>query len=130
MLLSRHRGPLTADFRRFYSLRLLDVRAGTAGVTLTEFADLACYLPLESATEREIDPEWWVSPELQMLRDISYATSVLKWQPTADGHRNQRPPRWEPLTKAERAAALKARGGQPMDAMPLEEARALLGWAA
>jgi hypothetical protein len=128
MLLRRHRGPLTADFRRFYGLRIEDVRARRVPGSLEEFADLACNLPPESATARALDPDWHVTPELGFLRDMAFLLDVLQWRQTKDASRGDNRPEWMPLTEAERLAVDRAAGRDRMTPIPLPEMAALLGW--
>lgn len=70
-LLEKYESPLTADFRRFYSLRLTD-----AALTMDsdEFIDLAHWLPSESA----------FVVASQCNGDLRQARGILGWSQTDD----------------------------------------------
>lgn len=72
------RGPLRADFRRFYQHSVDEFRA--MGVPLTEVADMAVNLPAESATHRALNPNWHHTHELELSRRIEHALSILVWR--------------------------------------------------
>ena len=81
MLCVEHRGPLAADFRRYYGLSLAGLR--DSGIPLHEAADLAAHLPDESQTAKAMHR---TSNEVELLRSVEHSLRVLRWQPTRDGH--------------------------------------------
>lgn len=70
-LLEKYEGPLTADFRRFYSLRLTDA---ALDMSHDEFIDLAHWLPAESA----------FVVAAQCGGDLSRARGLMGWTHTDD----------------------------------------------
>jgi hypothetical protein len=55
------------------------------GIPLREVADMATFLPVESATRRSLDPHWQRTPEVDLLRDVEYGLRILAWQQTEKG---------------------------------------------
>lgn len=86
--------------------------------------------PRDSAVYRATNPDWWVGPEVQMLREVHHGLAVLAWQRTEDATRRdpQNYPDRLPLT-AEEVAAAKARQPDELDAVSVEEMNDWLGWA-
>lgn len=78
---------------------------------------------------RAIDPDWWVTPQVQLLREIEHGIEVLQWQNTEGAHRNPPTgfPMRTPLTAAERKSERDARPKKP-DALPLDDMARWLGW--
>lgn len=126
MLISKHRGPLTADFRRYYGLSLAGIRA--TGIPLLEVADLAGNLPPDSAVARALDPEWFLTADTYLLRAIEHGIRVVAWQRTKDAtlRTPQDYPTPTPLTSTEAEAARPER--EKYDAMPMQEMAKFLGW--
>lgn len=85
--------------------------------------------PQDSALVRETDPDHWITPEIQMLREVHQELQVLLWRQTADAQAN--PPRGYPdrlpLSVADRAEYDAAHAPE-YDAMTLAEAADFLGW--
>ena len=75
--MKEHHGPLRADFRRFYGRSIDEFRA--QGVPLTEVADMAANLPVESAVHRAANPNWHHTHELELLRSAEMSLRVLVW---------------------------------------------------
>lgn len=88
-ILREHYGPLRADFRRCYGLVWVGWRV--PGVGLRETADLAVYLPAESATKRALGGGWTLAEQLAALNADRLA--VLIWQKTADGQKGRAQPK-------------------------------------
>lgn len=80
-----HRGPLRADFRRFYGRSVDEFRA--LGVPLSEVADMAAHLPEESVTFRLLNPNWQHDHELELQRRVEHFLAILVW---AKGRRKSR----------------------------------------
>lgn len=90
-LVSGHRGPLTADFRRYYQCSLSDALAG--GVApLADVAAWAAHLPPESATARSLDPHWQRTPQVDLLREVEFRLRILAWMQTVDGSKGRNVP--------------------------------------
>lgn len=126
VLYREHRGPLRADFHATYQMRLTEA---VETYPLDEVADMVAGLPPGGALARAVNPEWWLTPEVQLLRDVAYAVRHSQWLASTN-RVLQLEPLPMPLTDAERQANIKARGGQPMDAVPVADMAARLGWAA
>lgn len=127
-LLREHHGPLAADLSRYHGLRPLSALREW-GLPLSEVAAYAAHLPPDSAVARAQNPDWAITPEALVMREVEHAVRVVAWQQTEDGHRKapQHYPDRIPLTKAERAvAAIKSSEGP--DVMPVEEMAQRLGW--
>lgn len=88
---------------------------------------MARYSPPTSALYRATHPEWRITDDTLLLRDIEFRLRVLDWRETRDGHDGINPPKWFPLTKAEKDAE-KSREtvGDPL---PLPDMLAWLGWS-
>lgn len=79
-----------------------------------------------------MNPDWWVTPEISMLRQIELdlrhlAYVVIK----AAGGKNVKKPKPLPLTSGERIAETRAKakaGGIRFDRVPREQLRKRLGW--
>ena len=78
-----------------------------------------------SALNRALDPDWWVTPEVQFLREVEYHLHWLRWAKTTDatGPAPRNTPERIPLTVEE-----KSETDDDYTAMSLEEAQAFLGW--
>lgn len=77
---------------------------------------------------RAVEPDWWVTPELQMLREIEHAARLSAWIHTTDAAKTvpQHRPEPIPLTAAERERwELDHATYTPMS---FDEARDFLGW--
>ena len=104
-LVDEFRGPLSADFRRFYGCNLTDALAGRVG-PLSEVAAWAAHLPPESAVRRAMDPHWQRTPEVDLLRENAYLLDVLVYvTATANGAKNLSMPEriplpWDPSAEA------------------------------
>lgn len=130
MLLRRHRGPLAADFRRYYQLSPL-AAISDWGIPLSELAEYVAHLPPDSATMRTVDKDAWVTPEVQMLREMEHTLRVLKWQRTDDGAKARNYPKPIPLTAAEKAKErdeAAKNGDIDFDVTTKDRMRQLLGW--
>jgi hypothetical protein len=126
VLLVKHRGHLAADLHRFHGIRLAQVRR--SGYTPGELADYAANLPPDGAVARAVNPDWALTPEAFLLREIEYGVRILVWQQTADGHRKdpQNYPKPTPLTHAEIEASTASE--RTYDVMSIDEANEFLGW--
>lgn len=101
------------------------------GIPLAEIAEYVAHLPPDSATMRAVDPDFWVSPEVQMLREIEQALRVISWQRTEDGSKGRNYPKPMPLTGAEKAAArdeAAKNGDVAFETTTQDQMRQLLGW--
>lgn len=122
-LLREHRGPLAADFRRFYGLSLANIRH--EGIPLTEVADLAANVLLyEGAVYRTVNEHWWRTAELDLLREIEHGGRVLAWQQTKDGSKGRNAPERIKLPWDS-----KPEGGFQGDVMDWDEAAERFGWS-
>lgn len=127
MLVHEHRGPLVADLHQYHGVRWATIR--TSEHTLLEIADWVGGLPPDSAVARATNPEWQLTADSFLLRDIEHALRVLAWQQTADAT-SKRPkhfPQPIPLTEAEVEAQKPKR---EYDVMTIDEANEFLGWSA
>lgn len=92
-----HRGQLVADFRRFYHLSWASLP--DSGIPLSEIADYAANLPVESATHRAINPGWQHTLQVQLLREVEYLQRVTLWANADPRKRGREPERirfpWE-----------------------------------
>lgn len=75
--------------------------------------------------ERALDREWWFTPELHFLRNISDSLDWLVWAKTEDGAAGRNRPRPTLLTEAEKRTADPDRG--KWTALPIDELDARLG---
>lgn len=116
--MAQHRGPLAADFRRFYGLSLAGIRE--SGLPLHEVADLAAHLPDEGAVARA---RHIVPDALELARRQEHHLRVLRWQPTKAGHEGRDAP--EPLLWPWEERESDAITG---DGMTADEAAEWLGW--
>lgn len=94
-------------------------------LVVEDLLSIAKHSPATSALRRSQDPDAWVTPELVFLREIDFSTRILRWHNTQDGHDGIRPPKWVPLTEAERRAVEPER----LDPLPIPDMLAWLGWA-
>ena len=122
MVLRDHRGPLSADLRRYYHCNLSDVLAGRVAPLWDVAAWVAC-LPPESAVMRSVEPRVAHTHDLELARSIDHSLRWLVWAKTKDGEKGRNVPEpyrfpWEP---DERPAI---RG----DVMTTDEADEFLGW--
>jgi hypothetical protein len=106
---------------------------GTERLTWDELLAFVQYAPEDSAIVRaqgvEPDPDAWITPEIQMLREIHHAITVLAWQRT-DAAAATPPrdyPERIPLTEAEREAA-EQKAAPTYESLPVEEMADFLGW--
>ena len=79
-----------------------------------------------SALQRALNPDAWITPEIDLLRAIEHDLRILAWQQTKDGS-SARPanyPKPLPLTEQERIDAEPDR----FDALPLDQIDAAIGW--
>jgi hypothetical protein len=67
---------------------------------------------------RSIDPDWWVTPNVQLLRDTADYLRWLQWAKSADAAHGV-PPKRTLLTAAERRAATPAEFR--FDVVPLDQ---------
>ncbi len=59
---------------------------------------MAAHLPRESATVRaQLGDAWWVTPEVEFMREVEYVTRVNTWLQTNDGAKGINPPKRHPL---------------------------------
>ena len=123
-MLRHHRGPLSADLRRYYHANLSDVLAGQVASLGDVAAWVAC-LPPESAVLRSMEPRAAHTHALELSRGIEHSLRVLVWSKTKDAERGRNYPEpylfpWEdqPVNGAIRG-----------DAMTIDEAAEFLGWA-
>lgn len=103
---------------------------GTERLTWRDLLVFVRHCPPESALVQARDPDAWISPEIQMLRELEYGVRVLAWLQTDDAQRGenaQNRPRHMPLTKAELVAHAEAQKPE-YDPMTLDEAADFLGW--
>lgn len=101
------------------------------GIPLEEIAAYAAALPPDSATVRAADPDAWISPQIQMLRELDHDLRVLAWMQTVDGQKGRNYPARRALTVAEKAAERDeaARNGDiAFDTTTKDKMLQLLGW--
>lgn len=77
-----------------------------------------------------MDPDWWLTPEAFLLREIEHGIRVLQWQQTENGAKRRMHtfPQPIPLTEVEQRKRAQEKGQIDYDAVPLEDARTRLGW--
>lgn len=63
------------------------------------------YSPPDSALMREMDPDWWITAEVRLTREIEHNTRVLGWLQSRDGSKGRNYPKRIMLTRAEREDA-------------------------
>lgn len=126
--MGKHRGPLTADLHQHHGVRLALGRR--CGYSVLEIADFAANLPVDSAVARAVDPDWAVTTETLLLREIEHGIRISIWQQTPDGSKKhpQHYPQALPVTHAEIDAQKKAK--PEYDRMTIAEADEFLGWTA
>ena len=78
----------------------------------------------DSAIFKALNPEWWVTPELSMLRSMEHGIRVLAWQKSKDASSGANYPDPIYLTDSERRAG----GKYGTNAVPLNEMADFLGW--
>lgn len=70
-----------------------------SGIPLSEVADLAANLPVESATHRAANPAWQHTLEVQLLREVEWLQRISLWANSDPKHRGKQPERirfpWE-----------------------------------
>lgn len=124
-LLDKHWEQLAADFPRFYSMTLSEVRDRA---TAREFAAMAVNLPRESATWRALHgadhAEWDTSA--QLIAEVANAVRWLQWAESKDGQANRNRPKlilppWEEDENRE----VKVFGKDPVSIAEMDE---FLGW--
>lgn len=115
MELLGRRDALTADFQRFYGLRLSDVLHEPLWC-----ADLARWLPADAAVWRAVDPRAAWSTGDYLAAMCVDALRWLVWAKSKDGQKNRRQPKPIPRPGAES----KKQDG--LRAMPVDQMRALL----
>jgi hypothetical protein len=94
------------------------------GIPLSEVADMAVYLPPDSAVRRALDEHWQRTPEIDLLREIEHDLRIIAWQKTKDGQRGIRPPEplrlpWDPPSETDKIVG---------DVMTTDEMAKWLGW--
>lgn len=80
----------------------------------------------ECETRRALDADWWVSPEVLLLREVELGTRVGAWLQTEDARKRRNQPQRIPLTDAERFAATPER--ERFDLRTTDEIDAMIGW--
>lgn len=123
VVLRDHRGPLSADLRRYYHCNLPDVLAGDVAPLWDVAAWVAC-LPPESAVMRSVEPRVAHTHDLELTRSIDHSLRWLVWAKTKDGEKGRNMPEpyrfpWEPEPD---------NGAIRGDAMTVDEAAEFLGW--
>ena len=83
------------------------------------------YAPQDSALVRDMDPDWWVTAEVRLAREVEHNTRVLSWLQSKDGSKGRNFPKRINLTRAEREDA----DGIRPTAMPVHELNEWLGGA-
>lgn len=83
-----------------------------------------------SAYQRAIDPDWWLTPEVLLLREIEHNQRISDWKQTEDAAKKRLGsfPKAIPLSDLERRTFERENDRYQFDAMPLDAARARLGW--
>lgn len=125
-LLSEYDGAIRRD------LLLAGLRLDHLGTERLTWADLSAFIqypPRDSALVRILDPDSWITPTVQMLREVKHGLDVLAWQQT-ESARKKPPhgyPERMPLTAAEVAQAL-AEEAPVYDVEPIEDIADFLGW--
>ena len=76
-----------------------------------------------TAIHRALNPEWHLTNDTMLLREIEFWLHGLVWRETADGHAGRNAPERIPLTYDEKVEA-----DPSVDALPLDEMKAFLGW--
>ena len=80
----------------------------------------------ECETRRALDADWWVSPEVLLLREVELSGRVGAWLQTEDARKRRNQPRRLQLTTAERLAANPER--ERYDLHTMSEIDELIGW--
>lgn len=123
MVLRDHRGPLSADLRRYYHCNLTDVLAGEVA-PLEDVAAWVANLPVESALLRAMEGGRVAhTHDLELLRAAEHSLRLLVWAKTKDAEKGRNYPEpylfpWED----------DPRPGFRGDAMTTDEAAEFLGW--
>ena len=86
---------MTADFHRYYGLSW--ARRRSWGIPLSEVADMAAHLPVESATWRDVNPHWRRTIDTDLLRLVEHSLRWLVWAKTVDGERGRNIPHLIPM---------------------------------
>lgn len=127
--LSEHDGAVERDL--FCVGRSLE-DLGTSRLTWRQLLVFIEHAPAESAISRASnpeDPDAWITPEIQMLREVEHKIRVLAWMQTSDAALTnpQNYPERLPLTVAEREAA---KASEPLHAapLPIADMAGWLGW--
>ena len=118
--------------RRYYGMSLAEVRRAP----ISELVELVAWLPSDAAVHRATDPDWWITPAIELAQRIEQGVRVAAWihSKDADPKAPRNFPQPMPLTKAQRDADEARRdAGSFGDAskyrqMTIEEARVFLGW--
>lgn len=95
-------------------------------ITWLDLRALVRHAKPDSAIGRATNPDWWVTPEVQFLRDVEYRLAWLMWAKTKDGDKGRNAPRPVPLTDAEKDAAKSE--SERYDAKTIDETLKFLGW--
>jgi len=80
----------------------------------------------ECETHRALDADWWVSPEVLLLREVELSGRVAAWLQTEDARKRRNQPKRIPLTTGERFAAKPER--ERYDLRTMSEIDELIGW--
>jgi hypothetical protein len=126
--LREHGGAVERDL--FCAGRSLD-DLGTSRLTWRELLVFVEHAPTDSAIGRAAivrGPDDWITPEIQMLRELEHKIRVLAWMQTADAalQNPQNYPERLPLTVAEKEAA-KAKEPLMLAPLSLEDMTQWLG---
>lgn len=86
--------------------------------------------PPGSAYQRAIDPDWWLTPEAFLLREVEHQVRILQWMQTENAAKKRMNtyPQPIPLSDVERRRFERENEQYQFDSLPLEAARARLGW--
>lgn len=123
-LLWEHRGPLSADLRRFYGCNLTDVLAGEVA-PLREVSEWVAHLPPGSAVHIATHPdgEWQHTHELELSRSTLYELSrATFYLARRAGYKVPEPEPYRFPWEPEDDDAIRG------DAMSMDEADDFLGW--
>lgn len=103
---------------------------GTEALSWVDLRDFIIWSPRDSAINRALNPQWWVTEEISYLRLVERQLRVLAWQRTADGQATppRNVPELIPLDEEEARAQREARGELIADVMPRDELAKRIGW--
>jgi hypothetical protein len=103
---------------------------GTSALSWSDLISIVASSPPGSAIQRVIDPDWWLSPEVLLLREIEHNQRISDWKRTDDAAKKRMHsfPKQIPLSDLERRRHERETDRYQFDAISMDEARQRLGW--